>query len=35
MEKIDFAGVPVNGYVASVTSGFLRHKLLDAGVSFL
>lgn len=33
-ERIDFQGVDVNGYVASVTSDFLRHKLREAGVSF-
>jgi len=33
-DKIVFGGVNVNGYVASVTSDFLRHLLLEAGISF-
>jgi predicted ABC-type ATPase len=32
--RLDFSGVPVNSYVASVATDFLRHKLLEAGSSF-
>jgi predicted ABC-type ATPase len=32
--KIEFGGVEVNSYWASVLSDFIRHKLLDAKVSF-
>jgi predicted ABC-type ATPase len=31
---VDFRSVPVNSYFASVAADFLRHKLLEAGVSF-
>ncbi len=33
-DSINFHGVEVNGYVASVASDFLRHRLLEAGISF-
>lgn len=32
--KLDFDGIEVNSYWASVTADFIRHKLLAAGVSF-
>jgi predicted ABC-type ATPase len=32
--KLDFAAVSVNSYFASVAADFIRHKLLDAGVTF-
>jgi predicted ABC-type ATPase len=32
--KLDFAGVPVNAYYASVAADFLRRKLLENRVSF-
>ena len=32
--RLDFAGAPVNSYVASVAADFLRHKLLEVGSSF-
>ncbi len=32
--KLDFQAVAVNAYFASVAADFLRHKLLEAGVSF-
>ena len=31
---LDFSGITVNSYYASVISDFLRHKLLDIGTSF-
>ncbi|MDI2592625.1 zeta toxin family protein [Pseudomonas sp. N3-W] len=33
-DVLDFSGVSVNSYYASVISDFLRHKLLDSGISF-
>lgn len=32
--KLSFATVSVNSYFASVAADFIRHKLLDAGVTF-
>jgi len=33
-DVLDFSGMVVNSYYASVISDFLRHKLLDSGASF-
>ncbi|WP_221178475.1 zeta toxin family protein [Pseudomonas frederiksbergensis] len=33
-DVLDFSGILVNSYYASVISDFLRHKLLDIGASF-
>lgn len=32
--KLSFASVPVNSYFASVAADYIRHKLLQAGVTF-
>lgn len=32
--KLNFASVPVNSYFASVAADFIRHKLLETGVTF-
>lgn len=33
-EKVDYRNVEVNSYLASVLSDFIRHQLLETGVSF-